>query len=147
MGVLALIVLGGALRSGPIQAGPIEAVPNPLGLGWIPGDPDTTLDAHHRALRRCVGDRRRSASSADIGRAASIVRAQIRWFAAAIVASLALLIVTALSPGNDTVSAIAWSAWIAVADPPADRDRDRRSFDTACTTSIGSSATRSGMAS
>jgi len=112
MGVLALIVLAGALRSGPIQAGPIEAVPNPLGLGWIPGDPDTTLTLTillygaasvittlGLILRYRVGG--------------SIARAQIRWFAAAIVVSLVLLIITTLSPGNDTVNAIAWSAWIA----------------------------------
>ncbi len=112
MGVLALIVLGGALRSGPIQAGPIEAVPNPLGLGWIPGDPDTTL-----MLTIVLYGAASVITTLGLifryRKGGSIVRAQIRWFAAAIVASLALLIITALSPGNDTVNAIAWSAWIA----------------------------------
>jgi hypothetical protein len=112
MGVLALIVLGGALRSGPIQAGPIEAVPNPLGLGWIPGDPDTTL-----MLTLVLYGAASVITTLGLifryRKGGSIVRAQIRWFAAAIVASLALLIITTLSPGNDTVNAIAWSAWIA----------------------------------
>ncbi len=42
----------------------------------------------------------------------SIVRAQIRWFAAAIAASLLLFLATVLSSGNEAINSVAWSTWI-----------------------------------
>ena len=40
------------------------------------------------------------------------MRAQVRWFAAAIVVSLALLITMIVSTGNESLNGIAWPLWI-----------------------------------
>jgi hypothetical protein len=109
--IVALVVIFGALKPGPVEAGAIESASNPLALPWFPVDADTlfTLTFLIYGLTYVVttvglANRYR--------RGGSIVRAQIRWFAAAVTVTLALFLVTFLSPGNETVNAVAWSAWI-----------------------------------
>ena len=111
MSMVAFFVVVDALKPGIIETGSITNVPNPLAIDWIPIDsgaifPLTLLVYGLSYLVTAIGlvDRYR--------RGGSIVRAQIRWFAAAIAASLLLFLATVLSSGNETINGVAWSIWI-----------------------------------
>lgn len=99
-----------AFRPGALTYGWIEPVDNPLGISGIPFLSDesspggfivyiavTALAASGLARRYLRGD--------------SVRRAQIRWFAASIGVSLALLALLFASSGNESLNSFAWNAW------------------------------------
>jgi hypothetical protein len=111
----ALIVLGLAgsaiqlFRPGPIEYGWVEAVPNPLGLEalrWL-------FDAGAASLILIYG------AGMTVGlatlviryrRAGPEVRAQLRWFLAAVSVPLALLVLLFTTSGQ--LNELVWNAWI-----------------------------------
>ena len=108
---VALAMGAGALRPGTLDGGWIENVQNPLALDWIPMDVDTAfafifVSYGATYLVTTVGLVRRYVLGG------SIVRAQIRWFAAAVAVSLTLLVLTIASSGYPDLNGLAWSAWI-----------------------------------
>ena len=107
MSTMALFVAVGAMQPGPIDIGTLEEVPNPLAVPGIPSLFTATLLVYGLTyLVTAMGLVNR------YRRGGSIVRAQIRWFAAAIAASLVLFLATVLSSGNETLNSVAWSTWI-----------------------------------
>jgi hypothetical protein len=99
-----------AFRPGALTYGWIEPVDNPLGVSGIPFLDDesfagffvyiaaTALAASGLVRRYLRGD--------------SVRRAQIRWFAASIGVSLALLALVFTSSDNESLNSFAWNAWI-----------------------------------
>ncbi len=112
LAVAGATVLTGALRPGPIEYGWIEAVDNPLAIAGIPfvgSDAAFTVAfvAYGLAsILASVGLVRRYV------RGTSVVRAQIRWIAAAIGISIVLFVLLFLTTGNDALNGAVWSAWI-----------------------------------
>ncbi|MEK6721797.1 MAG: hypothetical protein AABZ33_14175 [Chloroflexota bacterium] len=108
----AAIMLLGALRPGPLEYGWIEPVDNPLGVAGIPvlGADDVFAVAFFTyglaSILAFVGLIRRYI------RGSSVVRAQIRWFGAAIGTSIALLVLMFLTTGNGALNDTVWRAWI-----------------------------------
>jgi hypothetical protein len=109
--VLATLVLSTVFRPGLLDYDSIDLVLNPLGLDWYPSDPGpgtnlaiavyvaaTLLTSAGLALRYRTGD--------------SIVRAQVRWFAASIAVSLSLLGCVVITTGQESLGNLAWAAWI-----------------------------------
>jgi hypothetical protein len=108
---VALIVTAGAARPGYLEFGDIEPVPNPLAVAWLPTDSAVVFNltalvyaAAYVVTALGLINRYRVGGS--------VVRAQIRWFVAAIGVSLALLVLMVVTTGNETLNSIAWSAWI-----------------------------------
>jgi hypothetical protein len=106
-----LIVIAGAARPGPLESSYIEPVANPLAIDWIPADGSlvfnlTVLTYAAAYLVTTLGLIVRYRVGGPV------TRAQIRWFAAAIGVSLALLVLLVVSTGDETLNSIAWSAWI-----------------------------------
>ena len=101
-----------SFRPGPIEFGWIEPVDNPLGMSglrFLAGDGSFNIMflAYATAVvLATVGIVRR------YRRGGPVVRAQIRWVAAAIATPMVLVVLLALSSGNDTINSVAWSAWI-----------------------------------
>jgi hypothetical protein len=109
---VSVIVIAGAVRPGILDIAFIAAVPNPLGLDWIPGDSDalfsvTVLTYAAAYLVTGYGLIRRYRVGGPV------VRAQVRWFAGSIAVSLGLLFLMIASTGNDALNGIAWVLWIA----------------------------------
>ena len=112
MAGVSLIVIAGAVQPGLLDIAFIHTVENPLGLEWIPADPDalfavTLLTYAAAYLVTGYGLIRRYRVGGPV------VRAQVRWFAASIAVSLGLLILMIASSGNDALNGIAWVLWIA----------------------------------
>jgi hypothetical protein len=108
---VSVIVIAGAVRPGILDIAFIAAVPNPLGLDWIPGDSDalfsvTVLTYAAAYLVTGYGLIRRYRVGGPV------VRAQVRWFAGSIAVSLGLLVLMIASTGNDALNGIAWVLWI-----------------------------------
>ncbi len=112
LAVAGATVLTGALRPGPIEYDWIEPVHNPLAIAGIPfvGSDAAFMAAAVAyllaSILASVGLVRRYA------RGSSVVRAQIRWIAAAIGTSIVLLVLLLLTTGNDALDGAVWSAWI-----------------------------------
>jgi len=107
--VLAMVVT--TLRPGTIEGGLAGDVRNPFALDWIPFDANTAfafiLVAYGATyLVTTAGLARRYVLGG------SIVRAQIRWFAAAVAVSLSLLVLMVASSGYPDLNSLAWAAWI-----------------------------------
>ena len=102
----------GAFRPGPIEFGWIEPVDNPLGVSWLGffagnGSFDIFILAYATAVILALAGLVRR-----YRRGSAVVRAQIRWVAAAIATPLVLVVLLALSSGNEAINGVAWSAWI-----------------------------------
>ena len=112
LAVAGATVLTGALRPGPIEFGWIEPVDNPLAIAAIPllgsnAAFTVAFVAYGLAsILACVGLVRRYV------RGSSVVRAQIRWIAAAIGISVVLLVLLFLTTGSDALNGAVWRAWI-----------------------------------
>ncbi len=113
-GLLAVVgatVLTSVLRPGPLEYLGIEPVDNPLGVAGIPfvgSDAAFTVTFVVYGLASIlasVGLVRRYV------RGTSVVRAQIRWFAAAIGTSIVLLVLLFLTTGNDALNDLVETAW------------------------------------
>jgi hypothetical protein len=111
LAVVTLVVFAQATRPGPLDFGLAEPVENPIHLDWIPSSGYDLLGfafvAYGAAyLVTTVGVVIR------YRRGGSVVRAQIRWFAAAAGVTLGLLILLFLTSGNQAISDVLWVAWI-----------------------------------
>ena len=112
MALVSLIVIAGAAQPGLLDISLLDTVENPLGLDWMPSDPDalfalTVLTYAAASLVATFGLVRRYRAGGPV------VRAQIRWFAASITVSLCLLVLMIASSGNEALNGIAWPLWIA----------------------------------
>src|SRR4249919_4104785 len=111
MAVVSLSVIASAVQPGFLDLAFIHTVENPLGLEWIPADPDalfavTLLTYAAAYLVTGYGLTRRYRVGGPV------VRAQVRWFAGSIAVSLGLLVLMIASTGNDALNGIAWVLWI-----------------------------------
>ena len=108
LAVVGVILITGALQPGELRMVWIEPADNPFGIAWIPvlgGDAGSAfgLLAYFAALGfACVGLVRRYAGGGPV------VRAQIRWFAAAVGFSMLMLIPMILVFGNESVGEVAF---------------------------------------
>lgn len=111
MSAVGVIVVVEALHPGVIDIGSFENVPNPLAIRGLPLDDETVFNLTFvlyglSYLITTLG------LAGRYRRGGSVVRAQIRWFAAAISVSLALFVVTVVTTGNESLNELAWSTWI-----------------------------------
>ncbi len=109
--VVALVLIAQATRPGPLDFDLVEAVENPIHLDWIPSSGYDVLPFAFTAygaayLVTIVGLVIRYRSGG------AVVRAQIRWFAAAAGVTLGLLILLFLTTGDEAISNVLWVAWI-----------------------------------
>jgi hypothetical protein len=112
MALVSLVVIAGAAKPGLLDISLLDTVENPLGLDWMPSDPNalfalTVLAYAAASLVATFGLVRRYRGGGPI------VKAQIRWFAASITVSLCLLGLMIASSGNEALNGIAWPLWIA----------------------------------
>jgi hypothetical protein len=110
--LITLVAVGDALRPGPLAFGWIEPVENPFAIAWMPTSGDdifgwafVSYAVAYLVTTLGLATRYR--------RGGSVVRAQIRWFAAAIGVSLCLLILLFATTGNRDMNDLAWVAWVA----------------------------------
>ena len=111
LSVVLFAMIVGSLRPGALDGSLVDGVPNPLALDWIPVDADAafalTIVAYATTyLVTTAGLVRR------YRRGGSIVRAQVRWFAASVAVSLGLLVLIVVSSDNQDLNDLAWSGWI-----------------------------------
>ncbi|MBF8289644.1 MAG: putative two-component system sensor kinase [Chloroflexi bacterium] len=104
------VILTGALQPGPLEFGSIEPVDNPLAVAGIPfvdAALTVALFAYGLAsILALVGLVRRYV------RGSSVVRAQIRWLAAAIGISIVLFALLLLTSGDEALNGAVWTAWV-----------------------------------
>lgn len=112
LAVAGAVFLTGVIRPGPPEYGWIEPVDNPLAIAGIPfvgSDAAFTVAfvAYGLAsILACVGLVRRYV------RGSSVVRAQVRWIAAAIGISVVLLALLFMTSGDEALNGAVWGAWI-----------------------------------
>jgi len=109
--LMAALGLMTAFRPVPLEFGWIEPVDNPLGISGIPFLSDESFGGGFIVYIAATG----LAASGLVRRylrGDSVRRAQIRWFAASIGVSLALLALVFASSGNESLNSLAWSAWM-----------------------------------
>src|SRR6478609_7928460 len=109
--LITLVAVSGALRPGPLEYGWVEPVANPFAVAWIPtsnGDGFAWIFLSYGLayLVTTIGLVIR------YRRGGSVVRAQVRWFAAAVGVSLGLLILLIATTGNQVLNDVVWVAWI-----------------------------------
>ncbi len=109
---ITFVAMTGVLRPGALAFGWVEPIENPFGVAWMPTSTDEVfgwafvsyavayiVTAFGLAVR--------------YRRGGSVVRAQIRWFAASIAVSLGLLTLLFATTGNQDVNDLVWVAWVA----------------------------------
>ena len=110
---IAVGTMSAAIQPGRLSSDLIEQVENPLGIAGIPliatGEAMTIALSLYAAAYLIAG----SQLALRYRRGGAIVRAQIRWFAAAIVTTFALLVAIFLTMEMPWLNELLWPAWIA----------------------------------
>jgi hypothetical protein len=109
---ITFVAMADALRPGALAFGWIEPIANPFGVAWMPTATDEVFGwaflsyaAAYLVATFGLAVRYR--------RGGSVVRAQVRWFAASIAVSLGLLILLFATTGDQAINDIVWVAWVA----------------------------------
>ncbi|HEV8403057.1 MAG TPA: hypothetical protein VGQ31_08490 [Candidatus Limnocylindrales bacterium] len=109
---ITFVAMADAVRPGPLDYGWVEPIENPFAIDWIPTSSQDAfawifLSYAAAYLVTTIG------LVVRYRRGGSVVRAQVRWFAAAIGASLGLLVLLFATTGNEVLNDLVWAAWIA----------------------------------
>jgi hypothetical protein len=109
---ITLVAIADALRPGALAFGWIEPVANPFGVSWLPASDDDAfgwvfLSYAVAFLVTTLG------LAVRYQRGGSVVRAQVRWFAASVGATLVLFLGLAVSTGSPGINDVFWFAWTA----------------------------------
>ena len=109
---IGLIAVLGVLRPGLLELGDLDAVPNPLGIDWLPADAGAifTLGLVAYGTAYFVTGTGLVLRYRDGG---AVDRAQIRWLAASVLASFGLLLLTVVTGDIAELNNVAYGLWIA----------------------------------
>ena len=109
---IALVAMADVLRPGALAFGWVEPVANPFGVAWMPTSTDEVFGWAFvsYAVAYIVTT---SGLAVRYRRGGSVVRAQVRWFAASIAVSLGVLALMFATTGNQDVNDLVWVAWVA----------------------------------